>query len=344
MKPTAGYAKSRRATVPTRRTRLNLQRRPKPEPEDDLQDRQTSTFWKWVLLVALLHVLVIAGAYLYFELSDSPKPSEDFISLLPPGDTVKGTPGTMQAHKLGAHTPAAPAHHSAPPPPKPAQAAIRPPQPKPVVVPPPVIPPSPLPSAVQPAAKPTPVKPKPAPPKPKPKIDLHEVERVDAAASDAPPKPAKHHAKKPVKNPDDSNDTADSNPDNTGLTREQIADKLGEKLGESGSHNAEKIGTSGASDGHDNRFAEFYQLIASQVHDAWTSSIDSSTVQVEPIVGIHVENDGRIPADSVHLIRSSGDEAYDAAAVDTVRRIGFLREPLPEGCPPDIRINFNPNP
>ncbi len=182
---------------------------------------------------------------------------------------------------------------------------------------------------------------KPKPEKPKVKIDLHEVERTDATATDTPAKPVKHPAKKPVKKPDDSHEDADSNPDNTGLSKEQIAEKLGDKLAPSGSRNAVKYGTDGAPNGHENNFQDFYNLIRDQVRDEWNSPM--TPAQTEPVVGIHVESDGRVPPESVHLIRSSGDSAYDQAAVDTVKRIGYLHEPLPHGCPPDITIRFNPN-
>ena len=69
MKHTAGYAKPRRMTAPPRRVRLNLQRRPKPEPEDEVEERQKRSFWKWVLLIALLHVLVILGVCVFFLFS-----------------------------------------------------------------------------------------------------------------------------------------------------------------------------------------------------------------------------------------------------------------------------------
>jgi outer membrane biosynthesis protein TonB len=339
MKHTAGYAKPRRITTPLRRTRLNLQRRPKPDPEDELEQRQKSTFWKWVLLVALLHVLVILGVCFYFLIVPAPKPPAQFISLLPPGEMVKGTPGAQQAHKVGANTPAAPAHHAAPPPPP---AAVVPPTPQPVAPPAVVKPPPPTPiikETAPPIAPVKPVIPKPAKPKPKVKVDLHEVERTDTAET---PKPAKHHAKKPVKNPDDSPDDTESSPDNTGLSKEQIAEKLGDKLNASGSRNATKSGKEGSPNGTENRFQDFYNLIAQQVHDEWNSPM--TPVDVEPVVHIHVERDGRVPAEDVYLISSSGDPSYDDAAVQTVKRLGYLHEPLPDGCPPDIKINFNPNP
>jgi len=345
MKPTAGYAKPRRVAEPPLRARLNLQRRPKPpDPEEDLEDRQSRAFWRVVVLVALFHVLVILGASLYYLFfAPAPKPPDQFITLLPPGDTVHGSPGAQKAHKTGATQQAAPHKASAPPPPAPAHVA--PPQPKAATPPPVVKPPPPTPivkeSAPAPVKPPKPVKPaKPKPETPKVKIDLHEVDRTDA--TDTPAKPVKHHAKKPVKNPDTSQDDADSSPDNTGLSKQQIAEKLGDKLDASGSHNAQKYGASGAPNGHANEFQDFYALIANQVQDAWNSPM--SPAQNEPIVGMHVERNGRVVPESVHLITSSGDAAYDQAAIETVKRLGYLHEPLPDGCPPDITIRINPNP
>ncbi|HEX4141111.1 MAG TPA: TonB C-terminal domain-containing protein [Candidatus Methylacidiphilales bacterium] len=345
MKPTAGYAKPRRMTEPPPRARLNLQRRPKPpDPEEELEARRSRGFWRVVVLVALFHVLVILGASLYYLFTPAPKPPDQFITLLPPGDTVHGSPGAQQAHKLGATQQAAPHKSSAPPPPAPAHGA--PPQPK-AVTPPTVTKPEPTPiekanapAPIKPPKPVKPVKPKTETAKPKVKIDLHEVERADA--TDTPPKPAKHHAKKPVKNPDNSQDDADSSPDNTGLSKQQIAEKLGDKLDASGSHNAQKYGASGAPNGHASDFQDFYAMIANQVQDAWNSPM--APAQNEPIVGMHVERDGRVVPESVHLITSSGDAAYDQAALETVRHLGYLHEPLPDGCPPDITIRINPNP
>jgi TonB family protein len=83
-------------------------------------------------------------------------------------------------------------------------------------------------------------------------------------------------------------------------------------------------------------------MIADQVREAWKSPMTPASIA--PIVAIHIERDGRVPPESVHLIRSSGDPAYDQAALATVRSLGHLHEPLPDGCPPNIKIAFNPNP
>jgi len=327
MKHTAGYAKPRRLAAPKRKVRLDLKRRPAPEPEDEVGLRQKSHFWKWVWLVALFHLVAISLFYLVYEAIPVTKPPEQFISLLPPGDVVKGTPGVQEAHKLGPTTPAPVVHHeSAPPPPV---AAIPPPKPAPT--PPPPI----LKTDAPPVALDKPVPPKP----PKVKVDLT---LADAPAADKPMTKPKHHVKKPaVKTPDDS-DTA-SNPDSAGLSREQIAAKLGEKLDAAGIKNALKSGTSGSDHSQASPFAEFYAMLHDQVMEQWVvpNLIDDSAVN--PVVEIHVEKDGRVPPESVQLTRSSGNPAYDDSAVAAAKGLGFLHEPLPDGCPPDISITFKPN-
>lgn len=328
MKHPAGSARPRRTAAPKvapkkrEKVRLDLKRRPQPEPEEDLDSRQKSHFWKWVALVALLHLLVIGLAYWIYESASAVKPPEPFISLLPPGNTVRGTPGAQESHKV-APNPSLAVHHASAPAPTPT----------PTVKPKPVTPPKPTPVAVD---KPAPVKP---PPKPAPKV------KVDLTLAEAPAQPTdkpqvKHTPKKPVK-PDDSDDDA---PAHVSLSKAQIAAKLGEKLDAEGVRNAAKTGASGSANSREDRFGEFYNLIAEQVHEEWNSPNMAGSVQAEPLVGIHVEKDGRVPVESVHLIRSSGDPSYDAAAVETVKRLNYLREPLPAGCPADISINFNPNP
>jgi len=331
MKHPTGYAKPRRLAAPKKKVRLNLQRRPKPEPEEELGTEKKSNFWKWVALVALLHVLAIGVVYLIFESSATPKPPEQFISLLPEGDVVKGTPGAQQAHKLGPTTAASPVHHhAAPPPPAPA-AAIKP---KPVIPPTAAVqPPAPSVSALdKPAPKPPP---KPVQPKP-PKI------KVDLNLADAPPAPdqpkPKHHPKKLVAKPAD--DSEDEAPDSAGLSRDQIAMRLGEKLDPGGIRDAVKSGTSGSVNAHPNSFADFYASIRDQVMSQWQSPNLADETAVNPIVQIHVEKDGRVPPESVHLVQSSGNPSYDDSALSAAKNLGFLHEPLPDGCPPDIPITF----
>ena len=253
MKHPVGYAKPRRLATPRKQVQLQLRQRQAPKPEDERETKQKSTFWKWVILVTLFHIVAIGLIYVIYESTPAPPPPEQFISLLPQGDVVKGTPGTQEAHKVGPTTPAPSVHHTSAPP-----EAVQPP--KPVVKP----PPTPAKPVIEKADAPTinsdkPITPKPAPVKPKVKVDL--------TLADGPtPNTVKHvikpkpHVKKPVvkTTPDEANapDTAStSSPDSSGLSKEEIAAKLGEKLKQAGIENAMKTGQSGSANAPTRRSA-----------------------------------------------------------------------------------------
>ena len=338
MKHPTGYAKPRRLAAPRKKVRLDLKRRPQPEPEGQWPTEQKSNFGQWVLLVALFHVIVIAAVWWIYENASTSQPPEEFISLLPAGDTVKGTPGAQEAHKLGPTTPA-PVRHASAPPPALAVHQSKPILPKPAPTPAILKPNAPIPLADQPVAPA-----KPAPPKP-PKV------KVDLTLADAPtpapdkPKPKLHHKKpapKPIDETEDQ-DQASAVSESTGLSREQIAAKLGEKLDTEGVKSATNSGTSGSDHAKANPFAEFYAMLHDQVMEQWTVPNLSDDSAVNPIVGIHVEKDGRVAPESVHLIQSSGNSTYDESALTAAKGLGYLREPLPDGCPPDISITFKPN-
>jgi TonB family protein len=324
MKHTTGYARPRRlaAPQPRRKVRLDLKRRPKPEPDDELGVQQKSNFWQWVGLVALLHLVALSIFYLVYETVPAAKPPEQFISLLPEGDVVKGTPGAQEAHKLGPTTPAPVVHHDSTPP-----APVTPVQPKPTPV-----------ALDQPVPKPT------TPTLPKVKVDLTLADAPATAADKPVTKPKPHHKKPVVKktdNPENHEDT--SNPDSAGLSKEQIAEKLGEKLDAAGVKDATQSGTSGSVNGHTSPFADFYASIHDQVMSQWQTPNLADQTAVNPIVQIHVEKDGRVPPESVQLIQSSGNSTYDNSALEAAKGLGYLHQPLPDGCPPDISIIFKPN-
>jgi TonB family protein len=150
--------------------------------------------------------------------------------------------------------------------------------------------------------------------------------------------------KKPAaKTPDDSanqDHETTAKPDSAGLSKEQIAAKLGDKLDAAGVKNAIKTGTSGSDHSTANPFADFYASIRDQVMSQWQSPNLTDETAVSPIVQIHVEKDGRVPIESVHLVQSSGNSSYDDSAVAAARGLGYLHQPLPDGCPPDIPITF----
>jgi outer membrane biosynthesis protein TonB len=345
MKHPAGSVTPRRMrapkTAPKKKVRLDLKRRPEPAPEEEVGTRKRSQFWKWVLLVALLHVLAITFFYFVYESAPSVKPPQEFISLLPEGDVVKGTPGAQEAHKVGPSTPAPSVHHTSTPPPAhtaqpPKPIAQKPPTPKP-------IPPktelkmdAPSLEPVKPITPPKPVEPKP----PKIKVDLSKLE--DAPTTADTPKPK--HVKKLEPKPDDSTtqDEADKTHATSGLSKEEIAAKLGDKLDAEGVKNAIKAGTSGSTNTRDSAFKAYYLMIAEQINEQWRIPNVASEMTSNPVVHIYVEKDGRVPPESVYLTQSSGNSIYDDSAVSTAKNFGYLREPLPDGCPPDISINFKP--
>jgi len=333
MKDTTSYAQPRRLARPKKQVRLDLRRRAtKREPEDNVAVEPKNTFWKWVGIVALLHLVLIAFVSFYYEMTPTPTPPVQMISLLPAGEVVKGTPGPVEAPKLGATTPAPSVahHHTETPPPKPT----------------PAVKPTPTPPPVQQIVKsdvPALVPVKPTPPKPKVKVDLTLADGPTPVKHVTKPKP---HIKKPAPAAitDDSNapdKDAPSNPDSAGLSKEQIAAKLGDKLKAAGVEDAVNHGTSGSDHAQENPYQDFYLSIRDQVMNKWQSPNLSDETAVTPEVTIHVEKDGRVPPESVRLTRSSGNQIYDESAVAAAKSLGYLLQPLPDGCPPDIHIDFN---
>ena len=291
-------------------------------------------------------MLVIAIGCLIYELAPVPKPPEQFISLLPEGDIVKGTAGAQEAHKLGPTTSAPTVqHHTAATPPaavKPPKPVVTPPKPKLLLPPPTIEPPALLtPATLNKPVPPKPAPPKPTPPKPKVKVDLT---LADAPDTDKPVTKPKEHPKKPADKPSESkSDDKDNTPDHpvsSGLSKEQIAAKLGDKLDAAGVKTAKNTGISGAQNAHPNNFSDFYASIRDQVMSQWQSPNLADETAVNPVVQIHVEKDGRVPSESVHLVQSSGNPTYDDSALAAAKNLGYLHQPLPEGCPPDIPITF----
>src|SRR5882762_1077639 len=115
MKPSVSYAPPRRL-VRKKRVKLDLRRAASSPDDDEVGSERKGGFWKWVGLVALFHVLLIAFVSMLYRGTPPPAPSQFEFSLLPPGDVVKGTPGMQGAPKTGPTTPA-PSVHRAPPPP-----------------------------------------------------------------------------------------------------------------------------------------------------------------------------------------------------------------------------------
>ena len=348
MKHPTGYAPPRRLAAPKKQVRLDLRRQASPGSDDELGTRRKSHFWRWAVLVALFHLVAVGLIYWIYEATPTPTPPEPFISLLPPGNIVKGTPGAQEAHKVGPTTAAPSVHHTSPAP-KP----VPPAPPEPVATPTPVAiqPPTPTPSPIEPkpivkpeappVALDKPV-PQPTPPQPpKVKVDLT---LADGPATDKPVSKPKPHKKPAPPTPADNANAPDrataSTPESTGLSKEQIAAALGQKVQAAGVTDADKIGASGSDHSKASPFDEFYLSLRDQVMNKWQYPNLAAEPAVIPEVMIHVEKDGRVPPESVTLQRSSGNQAYDDSALAAARSIGYTLQPLPDGCPPDISIFF----
>ena len=104
--------------------------------------------------------------------------------------------------------------------------------------------------------------------------------------------------------------------------------------------NEVRTGQDGAEQSQANQFQDFYNSVRDQVMSKWEHPDVLDPSAVDPEVVIHVELDGRVPAESVMLTRSSGNQAYDDSALAAAKSLGYLLQPLPDGCPPDIHITF----
>jgi len=346
MKSPAGYGQPRRKGV-QKQVRLNLRRTtPRPSPEEQLETRQKGNFWKWFAVVALFHVFLFIIVILLYRPS-APKPPPTFINLMPDGDIVKGKSTPQSAPKLGATTLAPAVHHhhkTIAKPPTPPQEETPPPTPV-AIKPPPVEHVHPKPIIGKDAPPLAEIKPKPAkpaPPKPKVKVDLT---LADAPDSDTEKPVHKVKAKKktppPAEERNDKPDQEASHPDTHGLSKEKIAQLLGDNLEASGVDKAVKTGASGSSGAHEkNPYGDFYATIMEQIINKWQEPNLIDPQAVDPVILIHVEKDGHVPTDRVTLVTSSGNRAIDDSALAAARSLGYLLQPLPDGCPPDISITL----
>jgi len=332
MKPPAGKPRP----VARKPTQLNLRRTPTWPEEDELNERPDGQFWKWFGIVFLCHV--IAFIVLLLAFSHRTKPKQEFISLLPPGDVVKGSPGQQAAQKISNATPAPSQASEATPPPRP----VTPLKPKVVhKVEPPTPKPTPIVKEDAPRAITPPVpKPKPKPVKPKVKVDLTLADAPDDDTP-APPKPAKPSKAKPKKTVHKADISSDTETDAQGLSKQQVAAKLGDEFHDEGVPQGTAHGVNGDRHGHKNDFSAFYQSIHDQVMAKWSVPNAVDPTATDPVVHIHVEKDGRVPAELVRLEHPSGNPAFDQSALEAARGMHYTLQPLPDGCPPDMSIVFN---
>ena len=230
-----------------------------------------------------------------------------------------------------------------PPPPtpvpeKPKIHHVIPPTPAPTAKPPPIIKDDAREQA--PPVKPKPVKPTPPkvakaePAKPKIKVDLSHL--VDAPDTDEPtpvkakpkvhPKKTTHTEEKPAR------DAVES--ENDGLTRPpRWPASWARSWRPRAPTRARRPGPNGSTHSKANEFADFYQSIHDQVMSKWSVPNTVDDTAIDPIVRIHVEKDGRVPADRVTLERSSNNPAFDQSALAGRARHGLHASTLARRLP-----------
>ncbi len=178
---------------------------------------------------------------------------------------------------------------------------------------------------------------KPSPPDKKPsvskktpiKVNLKEVARTGAESEASNSKAPSSTSRSSSKN---------SSSSNTQLSSSEITSRLGAALGKSGSGGAIQIGPLSSPGGGTGNFGSYYDLIRKQMFSAWNRPVHLTQKELTALVKITIENDGRIS--NVSLVSGSGIRDFDESIVEAARRVGRIREPLPEGLNHEITIRF----
>ncbi len=161
------------------------------------------------------------------------------------------------------------------------------------------------------------------------KVNLKEVARAgeesEESTSKAPPSPARSSSK-------------NSSSTSTQASPSEITSRLGAALGKSGSGGAIQIGPLSSPGGGSGNFGSYYDLIRKQMFSAWNRPVHLTQKELSALVKITIENDGRIS--NVALVSGSGIRDFDESIVEAARRVGRIREPLPEGLNHEITIRF----
>lgn len=314
-------------------------------------------FRRTLAWVALAHLLFFLFLGLWSLRRPKPPEPIKFINMLPQGNLVHGRPGPSEGPVVGKQfqpaAPAPPAQSKPSPPSQPEKAVEPPPPPEPVKPPEPTPEPEPTPKAPDPTAWSTekpktqkPVKPDKTPTpkteKTKPKIKVDLTQEIERPSSRTAAKSTAANANKSHPADVDGTDphgTGKAREGLRGMTAEGVAERLGKELKASGVDKAVGIGPSGSPNGNGTgENAWYYTLIRDQMYQAWDMPMTLAGKRLQTLIRIFVEKNGAIS--KVDLVRSSGNKEHDESALAAVRRVGRIREPLPEGMDGSIDINF----
>ncbi len=118
----------------------------------------------------------------------------------------------------------------------------------------------------------------------------------------------------------------------------EITSRLGSALSKSGTGGAVQIGPISSPGGGSGNFGTYYDLIRKQMFSAWNRPVHLTQKDLSALVKITIEKDGRIS--NVALVSGSGIRDFDESILEAARRVGKIREPLPEGLNHEITIRF----
>lgn len=231
---------------------------------------------------------------------------------------------------------------------------------------------SPPPAAISKPQPPAPA-PEPAPSSPPPSTPEPPSEPIEPPNDFAPPAPAPPKKTVPPKTSKPSepkkpqikvnlkvesrknNSTSPSNAPSTSLKKststssssassnssrenaQSIASQLGSALQKSGAGGAVQIGPLSSGGGSGN-FSSYYSLIRKQMYDNWDRPVHLTQKDLSAQIKITIEKDGRIS--NVTLVSGSGIRDFDESIMTAAKRVGKIREPLPEGLDHEITIRF----
>jgi TonB family protein len=168
------------------------------------------------------------------------------------------------------------------------------------------------------------------------KVNLKEVVRknTESNASESNPSNATSKTSKPSK----SHSTASNHDSDGDASPDAILSKLSSAVGKSGQGGAVQIGPLSTPGGGNGNFGSYFGLIRKQMYDAWNRPVHLTQKDLSALLKITIENDGRIS--NVALVTGSGIRDFDESIVAAARRVGRIREPLPEGLDHEITIRF----
>lgn len=304
-------------------------------------------FKKVMLWVTVAHVLLLA-ILLFWKPSKTPPPPEmTMLEMIDEVGTVSSSKGPEPIPKVATGpvigNPDEPPPAPAPEKPTPVSPPPAPEPTPPAVAPEPEVTPAPEP---EPQPEPSDFVPTPTPPKPKPK-----VEKKPATPPNQPKRPQikvnlKEESRNPNKNstsPNSKNTSKTTSVKNNSSassssqeSAQSISQRLGTAIGKSGAGGAVQIGP--LSSGGGGNFASYFALIRKQMYDNWNRPVHLMQKDLGALIKITIERDGRIS--NVSLVSGSGVRAFDESVLAAARRVGKIRDPLPEGLDSQITIRF----